>query len=192
MTGALCSTFTSAQGLLLMIPTLHRVSGGMLPAVFHVASRIVGAQALSIYNDHSDVMTARTTNICQLVSNGPQECMDLGLVAHLASIKSNLPFMHFFDGFRTSHEVNTVDAIPYSEMYKLLDKEALRTFRRGSLHPENPHIRGTVLDGTFTFQTVEAANTKQDAVVPIVEHYMNEVGKLTGRYYKPYQYYGHP
>ncbi|ELR14981.1 pyruvate:ferredoxin (flavodoxin) oxidoreductase [Acanthamoeba castellanii str. Neff] len=190
--GALVSTFTASQGLLLMIPNLYRVAGELMPAVFHVTARAISGQGLSIYGDHSDVMAVKQTGVAMLASASPQEAMDLALVAHLSSIRSSVPFVHFFDGFRTSHEINTVEPIKYEDMRKLLDEEALEQFRRRGMNPETPNLRGLIDGPEHYFQQVEAANTILDGVLPVVEGYLDEVHKLTGRKYGLFDYHGHP
>ncbi|MDL2235773.1 pyruvate:ferredoxin (flavodoxin) oxidoreductase [Christensenellaceae bacterium OttesenSCG-928-L17] len=190
--GALTTTFTASQGLLLMIPNMYKISGELLPGVFHVSARALAAHSLSIFGDHSDVMGARQTGFAMLSSASVQEVMDLALVAHLASIKSSVPFLHFFDGFRTSHEVQKIQAIDYEDMGKLLDWDAVAAFRARSLNPEHPHQAGTAQNPDIYFQGREAANSYYEKVPQIVEHYMEEVGKLTGRKYKLFDYVGAP
>ena len=190
--GALTTTFTASQGLLLMIPNMYKLSGELLPGVFHVTARSLAYHALSIFGDHSDVMACRQTGFAMLSSASVQEVMDLALVTHLSSIKSSLPFLHFFDGFRTSHEVQKVETIDYEDMAKLCDFEAVKAFRARALNPEHPHLGGTAQNPNIYFQGREAANKKYDAVPGIVQHYMDEVGKLTGRKYNLYDYVGAP
>ncbi len=191
-TGALSTTFTSSQGLMLMIPVLHRISGERLPGVLHVASRTVGTHALSIFGDHSDVMNCRQTGFAILSTGSVQEIMDLGPVAHLAAIEGRIPFMHFFDGFRTSHEINKIEVIPHAEMGKLLNREALDAFRAQALNPEHPRLRATVQNGDVYFQVREANNGFYDRLPEIVDSYMEKMGKLTGRRYHLFDYYGDP
>ncbi len=188
--GALCTTYTASQGLLLMIPNMYKISGELLPGVFHVSARSVAAQALSIFGDHSDVMSTRMTGFALLATGSVQEIMDIAGVAHLAAIKSRVPFLHFFDGFRTSHEIQKVEALSTDQMGKLIDYDSLNEFRQKALNPENPVTRGTAQNPDIYFQTREAANRYYDAVPDIVEHYMQEIGKLTGRTYHPFTYYG--
>ena len=190
--GAYGTSFTSAQGLLLMIPVMHRIAGTRLPAVLHVAARTVGSHAMSIFGDHSDVMNCRQTGFAMLASGSVQEAMDLGAVAHLAAIKGKMPFMHFFDGFRTSHEIQKIDLLDYDELYKLVDWKAVETFRRGALNPEHPTLRNTVQNPDVFFQFREANNLYHDALPGIVEHYMGKINKLTGKDYKLFNYYGAP
>ena len=188
--GALTTTFTASQGLLLMIPNMYKIAGELLPGVFHVTARALAAHSLSIFGDHSDVMGARQTGFAMLSSASVQEVMDLALVAHLSAIKSSVPFLHFFDGFRTSHEVQKIEAIDYEDMAKLADFEAVKAFRERALNPEHPHQAGTAQNPDIYFQGREAANTHYLAVPAIVEEYMKQVGKLTGRKYKLFDYVG--
>ncbi len=190
--GALTTTFTASQGLLLMIPNMYKIAGELLPTVFHVSARALAAHALSIFGDHQDVMAARQTGFAMLASSSVQETMDLALVAHLATLKASVPFVHFFDGFRTSHEISKVDVIEYDEMRTLLDMEAVAKFRQRALNPERPHQRGTAQNPDIYFQNREAANRYYAATPAIVAEVMEQVGKLTGRYYKPFDYYGAP
>jgi len=190
--GALTSTFTASQGLLLMIPNMYKISGELLPAVFHVSARSLAAQALSIFGDHSDVMSARQTGFALLASGSVQEIMDIGGVAHLAAIKSRIPFVHFFDGFRTSHEVQKVEAPTNEDMAKLVDYKALQEFRDRALNPEHPVTRGTAQNPDIYFQSRESANKFYEPVPDIVEEYMKEISKMTGREYHPFNYYGAP
>lgn len=190
--GSLTSTFTASQGLLLMIPNMFKVSGELLPGVFHVSARSVAAHALSIFGDHSDVMSTRQTGFALLATGSVQEIMDLAAVAHLSAIKSRIPFLHFFDGFRTSAEVHKVEAIDMADLAKLVDYKALQEFRDRALNPEHPVTRGTAQNPDIFFQNREAANPFYDAVPDIVEAYMNEISKLTGREYAPFNYYGAP
>jgi pyruvate-ferredoxin/flavodoxin oxidoreductase len=190
--GALTSTFTASQGLLLMIPNMYKISGELLPGVFHVSARTLSAHALSIFGDHSDIYATRQTGFALLASGGVQEVMDLGSVAHLAAIKSRIPFLHFFDGFRTSHEIQKIEIFDYDELAKLLDYEALRMFRQRALNPEHPVTRGTAMNPDIFFQLREASNPYYEVVPDIVEEYMQEISKLTGREYHPFNYYGDP
>ncbi|HRY33756.1 MAG TPA: pyruvate:ferredoxin (flavodoxin) oxidoreductase [Bacteroidales bacterium] len=188
--GALCTTYTASQGLLLMIPNMYKISGELLPGVFHVSARSVAAQALSIFGDHSDVMSTRMTGFALLATGSVQEIMDIAAVAHLASIKSRVPFLHFFDGFRTSHEVQKVEAPTTEQMAKMIDYNALQSFRDKALNPENPVTRGTAQNPDIYFQSREAANRFYDLVPDIVEEYMQELSTLCGREYHPFTYYG--
>ena len=190
--GALTTTFTASQGLLLMIPNMYKISGELLPGVFHVSARALAYHALSIFGDHSDVMGCRQTGFAMLSSASVQEVMDLALVTHLSAIKASVPFVHFFDGFRTSHEVQKIEAIDYEDMGKLLDYDAVAAFRARALNPEHPHLSGSAQNPDIYFQNREACNTRYMAVPAIVEHYMEEVGKLTGRHYNLFDYVGAP
>ena len=190
--GALTTTFTASQGLLLMIPNMYKIAGELLPGVFHVSARCVSSHALNIFGDHSDVMAARQTGFAMLASSSVQEVMDLGGVAHLAAIKSRIPFVHFFDGFRTSHEIQKIEAIEYEEFAKLVDRDALNAFRNGALSPEHPVTRGTAQNPDIFFQAREACNSFYNAVPAVVVDYMKEISKITGRDYAPFNYYGAP
>ena len=188
--GALTTTYTASQGLLLMVPNMYKMSGEFLPGVFHVSARVVATHALSIFGEHSDVMATRQSGFAILASSSVQEVMDLGGIAHLAAIKSRIPFLHFFDGFRTSHEINKVEVMDYSVYEKLLDYEALREFRNRSLNPDRPVLRGTAQNPDLYFQQREAGNRFYHQVPDIVENYMQEISKVTGREYHPFNYYG--
>ena len=188
--GALTSTYTASQGLLLMIPNMYKIAGELLPGVFHVSARALAAQALSIFGDHSDVMSARQTGFAMLATGSVQEIMDIAGIAHLAAIKSRVPFLHFFDGFRTSHEIQKVEAMDMEDLAKLLDREALQNFRDQALNPEHPVTRGTAQNPDIYFQSREAANKFYDAIPDMVEDYMQEIKKITGREYHPFTYYG--
>ena len=190
--GALTTTYTASQGLLLMIPNMYKIAGELLPGVFHVSARTLAAHALCIFGDHSDVMSARQTGFALLASSSVQEVMDLGGIAHLAAIKSRVPFMHFFDGFRTSHEVQKIEVIENDEFKNLLDMEAVQRFRDQALNPEHPVTRGTAQNPDIFFQAREAANKYYEAVPGIVEKYMNDISGLTGRDYHLFDYVGHP
>ena len=191
-TGALASSYTSSQGLMLMIPVLHRIAGERLPGVLHVAARTVGSHALSIFGDHSDVMSCRNTGFAMLCSGSVQEVMDLAGIAHLSAIKGRAPFMHFFDGFRTSHEIDKVEQVEYDDLKALLDTDALDAFRARALNPEHPMIRATVQNPDIFFQVREASNADYDALPDIVEDYMAKLGVRTGRTYHCFDYYGAP
>jgi len=190
--GALTSTYTASQGLLLMIPNMYKMAGELLPTVFHVSARVVAGHALSIFGDHSDIYAARQTGFAMIASGSVQEEMDLAGVAHLATIKSRVPFLAFFDGFRTSHEIQKIEAIDMEDMKPLVDQEALQEFRNRALNPEHPVTRGTAQNPDIFFQAKESANKYYDAVPDIVAHYMKEVSKITGRKYEPFSYYGDP
>jgi pyruvate-ferredoxin/flavodoxin oxidoreductase len=190
--GILTSTYTASQGLLLMIPNMYKIAGELLPGVFHVSARSLAAQALSIFGDHSDVMSTRHTGFAMLATGSVQEIMDIGAIAHLAAIKTRIPFLHFFDGFRTSHEVQKVEYFENDDLLPLLDTEALKAFRNNALNPEHPVTRGTAQNPDIYFQSREAANRFYDEVPDAVEDYMKEITKLTGREYHPFMYYGAP
>ncbi|QGY41032.1 pyruvate:ferredoxin (flavodoxin) oxidoreductase [Pseudodesulfovibrio cashew] len=190
--GALTSTFTASQGLLLMIPNMYKISGELLPGVFHVSARAVAAHALSIFGDHQDVMATRQTGFAMLFSNSVQEVMDLSLVAHLASLEASVPFMSAFDGFRTSHEIQKIAVIDYEDMKPLLNMDKLAEFRKRAMNPEHPNVRGTAQNPDIYFQGRETVNAYYDAIPDIVADYMKKVGKITGRRYKLFDYVGHP
>ncbi|MEG0014351.1 MAG: pyruvate:ferredoxin (flavodoxin) oxidoreductase [Cellulosilyticaceae bacterium] len=190
--GALTTTFTASQGLLLMIPNMYKVAGELLPGVFHVSARALAAQALSIFGDHQDVMAARQTGCVMLASGSVQEVADIAPVAHLAAIKGRLPFVHFFDGFRTSHEIQKVEVLENEDYAKLIDQEALAEFRARALSPNHPVTRGTAQNPDIYFQTREASNKYYNNIVGIVEDYMNQMAELTGRKHGLFNYYGAP
>ncbi|NLW55999.1 MAG: pyruvate:ferredoxin (flavodoxin) oxidoreductase [Firmicutes bacterium] len=190
--GAFTSTFTASQGLLLMIPNMYKISGELLPTVFHVSARALAAHALSIFGDHSDINATRQTGFALLASNSVQEAMDMALVAHLATVESRVPFLHFFDGFRTSHEIQKIEEISYDEMASLVNWEKIEAFRKNALNPEHPVQRGTAQNPDIYFQNREAANPYYLATPEIVATIMEKVGKLTGRYYKLFDYVGAP
>ena len=179
--GALTTTYTASQGLLLMIPNMYKIAGELLPGVFHVSARTLAAHALCIFGDHSDVMSARQTGFALLASGSVQEVMDLGAVAHLASIKSRIPFLHFFDGFRTSHEVQKIQAWDYEDLAEMLDLDAVQAFRDRALNPEHPVVRGTAQNPDIFFQAREAANPYYDRLPAIVAEAMKQVSERTGR-----------
>ncbi|HWQ79178.1 MAG TPA: pyruvate:ferredoxin (flavodoxin) oxidoreductase [Anaerovoracaceae bacterium] len=188
--GALASTYTASQGLLLMIPSLYKMAGELLPGVIHVTARALATHALSIYGDHQDVMACRQTGAALLASSNVQEVMDLGVIAHLSAIRSRIPFIHFFDGFRTSHEYQKIEVISYEDINKMVDFEAVEAFRNRSLNPQRPVARGTTQNPDIYFQQREAANPFFSAVPDIVQDYMDRLGKLTGRSYKLFDYHG--
>jgi pyruvate-ferredoxin/flavodoxin oxidoreductase len=188
--GALTTTYTASQGLLLMIPNMYKIAGELLPAVFHVSARVVGANAINIFGDQSDVMATRQTGFALLAESSVQQVMDLAAVAHLSAIKGRVPFLNFFDGFRTSHELQKIEVLEYDELAKLLDREALNRFRRGALNPDHPVLRGTVQNSDIHFQQREVANRYYQDLPEIVEGYMKEITKLTGREYHLFNYYG--
>lgn len=188
--GGLGSTFTASQGLLLMIPNMYKIAGELMPCVFHVSARAIAAQALSIFGDHQDVMATRATGFCLLCSNSVQEAMDLALVAHLSSLTASLPFVHFFDGFRTSHEIQKVQVIDYEDIKPLVDMKEIEQHRNRALNPEHPHLRGTAQNPDIYFQLTEAGNSYYLRVPEIVQGKMDQVGKLTGRQYHLFDYVG--
>ena len=188
--GALTTTFTASQGLLLMIPNMYKTSGELLPGVFHVSARAIAAQALSIFGDHQDVMAVRQTGCAMLATSSVQEIMDIAPIAHLAAIKGRLPFVHFFDGFRTSHEIQKVEALEYDDLASLIDYDALQEFRDRALSPAHPVIRGTAQNPDIYFQTREASNPYYDNIIEIIEDYMDKLNTLTGRDYGLFNYYG--
>ena len=188
--GALTTTYTASQGLLLMIPNMYKIAGELLPGVFHVSARSLAAQALSIFGDHADVMSARQTGFALLATGSVQEIMDLAPVAHLAAIEGRVPFMHFFDGFRTSHEIQKIEVIDQDEIAKLINYEALKEFRNRALNPEHPVTRGTAQNPDIYFQTRELQNKYYDALPDIVARYMKEMSRITGRNYAPFTFYG--
>ena len=190
--GALTTTFTASQGLLLMIPNMYKISGELLPGVFHVSARALAAQSLSIFGDHQDVMAARQTGFAMLATSSVQEVMDLAGVAHIVALKARVPFLHFFDGFRTSHEIQKIELIDEASLTALLDRDALKAFRARALNPEHPVTRGTAQNPDIYFQTREAANKFYEAVPDMVAETMREISKITGRDYKPFVYYGDP
>ena len=190
LTGSLCSTFTASQGLLLMIPNMYKIAGEMLPCVIHVASRSLATHALSILGDHQDIYATRQTGFCMLASNNVQECQDLASVAHLSTIESNLPFLHFFDGFRTSHELNKIKEIDFLKLEKLINKDKIIEFKNKSLNPSNIITRGTAQNEDIYFSCTEARNSYYKDIPSIVEKYMNEINKIQGTDYQPFNYYG--
>ena len=191
-TGAFTTTFTASQGLLLMIPNMYKIAGELMPTVFHVSARAIAGQALSIFGDHQDVMAVRATGFCQIASGSVQEAMDLALVAHLSTLTASVPFIHFFDGFRTSHEIQKIRVIEYDDMRSLVDWDMVRRHRERALNPEHPHLRGTAQNPDIYFQVNEAANPFYRAVPGIVEEKMEQVFRLTGRRYSLFDYVGHP
>ena len=190
--GALTTTFTASQGLLLMIPNMYKISGELLPAVFHVTARAIAGHALSIFGDHQDVMAVRQTGFALLSSSSVQEVMDLGLVTHLSAIEASVPFIHFFDGFRTSHEIQKVEMIDYDDMAKLVNRDAVKALRARGVNPERPELRGTAQNPDIYFQGLEAANPYYQKVTAIVSDYMKKVSDLTGRKYRLFDYVGDP
>ncbi len=188
--GALTTTFTASQGLLLMIPNMYKIAGELLPCVFHVSARSLATHALSIFGDHADVMAARQTGFGMLSSNSVQEAMDMALIAHLSSLNSSVPFVHFFDGFRTSHEIQKIDVIDYEDMAKLMPWDKVEEFRARAMNPEHPHLQGTAQNPDIYFQGREAANKFYDAAPEVVADAMEKVSKLTGRTYNLFDYVG--
>ncbi|MDH8701295.1 pyruvate-ferredoxin/flavodoxin oxidoreductase [Dysgonomonadaceae bacterium PH5-43] len=188
--GTLSTTFTASQGLLLMIPNMYKVAGELLPGVYHVSARALASHALSIFGDHQDVMAVRQTGCALFATGSVQEVMDLAAVAHLSAIKSRVPFVHFFDGFRTSHEIQKIEALDNNDLAPLIDQEALSAFRKRALSPENPVARGTAQNPDIYFQAREASNVYYNKVVDIVEEYVNELSALVGRKYGLFDYYG--
>lgn len=190
--GALTSTYTASQGLLLMLPNMYKIAGEMLPGVFHVSARTLATHALSIFGDHQDVMAARQTGFALLASGSVQEAQDMAAVAHLSAIKSSLPFLHFFDGFRTSHEIQKIELIDEEDLRNMVSKKSLQKFRNRALSPESPVTRGTAQNGDVYFQAAESRNKFYDAIPDIVARYMGELEECTGRTYRPFSYYGDP
>lgn len=188
--GVLTTTYTASQGLLLMIPNMYKIAGEMLPAVFHVSARALASHALSIFGDHQDVMACRQTGFALLASGSVQEAQDLAAVAHLSAIKSSIPFLHFFDGFRTSHEIQKIEALDEEELKNMVSKKSLKAFRDRALNPDAPVTRGTAQNGDVYFQAVESRNNYYNAVPDIVARYMGEISEMTGREYRPFTYYG--
>ena len=190
--GALSTTFTASQGLLLMVPNMYKIAGELLPGVFHVSARALAAHALSIFGDHQDVMATRQTGFAMLATSSVQEVMDLAGVAHLVALKSRVPFLHFFDGFRTSHEIQKIELMEQDDLAALLDRDALAGFRARALRPEHPVTRGTAQNPDIYFQAREASNRFYDAVPDMVNEAMQKINAITGRDYKPFTYYGAP
>ena len=188
--GRLTTTYTSSQGLLLMIPNMYKIAGEMLPCTMHVAARTVATHALSIFGDHSDIYSVRGTGFCMLASSSPEDAYYMALISHLSAIKSSLPFLHFFDGFRTSHEINKINILDKEEIEPLIDKDALNYFRQKAINLENPTTKGTNQNADIYFQTVEARNNAYKNACIIVNNYMQKINKLTGKDYKPFNYYG--
>lgn len=188
--GALATTYTASAGLMLMLPNMYKIAGELLPGVFHVSARSLSSNATSIFGDHQDVMSTRQTGFTMLASSSVQQCMDLGAVAHLAAIKSRIPVLHFFDGFRTSHEMQKIDVLEYKELAKLVDMDAINAFRSNSLNPNRPVLRNTTQNPDIFFQYRESINRFYNPVPEIVQNYMDEINKLTGRDYKLFNYYG--
>ena len=190
--GALTTTFTASQGLLLMIPNLYKVAGEQLPGVFHVSARALASHALSIFGDHSDVYACRQTGAAMLCSSSVQEVMDLTPVAHCAALKGKLPFINFFDGFRTSHEIQKIETWDYEDLKDLVDMDAIDAFRKHALNPNHPCQRGSAQNPDIFFQAREACNPYYDAMPAIVQEYMDKVNAKIGTNYKLFNYYGAP
>ncbi|MDD3244238.1 MAG: pyruvate:ferredoxin (flavodoxin) oxidoreductase, partial [Eubacteriales bacterium] len=190
--GALTSTFTASQGLLLMIPNMYKIAGEKLPCVFHVSARALATHALNIFGDHSDVMACRQTGFAMLAAASVQEVMDLALVAHVSTLESSVPFLHFFDGFRTSHEVSKIESIDYEDMAKLMPWDKVKEFRDRAMNPEHPHQQGTAQNPDIYFQNAEAGNSFYLKIPEIVEEAMKQVEGITGRSYKLFDYVGAP
>ena len=190
--GALTTTFTASQGLLLMIPNMYKIAGSQLPSVIHVSARALATHALSIFGDHTDVMACRQTGYALLCSNNPQEVMDLAAVAHLATLKGEVPFLHFFDGFRTSHEIRKVAAWDYNDLNDMLDPALIKRFRAKSLNPDHPVLRGSAQNPDIFFQAREAANSYYDALPAVVQETMDQINERIGSSYHLFDYYGSP
>ncbi|MCH5209149.1 MAG: pyruvate:ferredoxin (flavodoxin) oxidoreductase, partial [Oscillospiraceae bacterium] len=190
--GALTTTYTASQGLLLMIPNMYKIAGELLPSVIHVSARAVASNALSIFGDHSDVYACRQTGYAMLCSTNPQEVMDLGAVAHLSTLKGRVPFLHFFDGFRTSHEIQKIEVWDYNDLAEMVDMDAIQAFRDRALNPEKPVLHGTAQNPDIFFQGREACNKYFNALPDIVTEYMNKVNAKIGTNYKLFNYYGAP
>jgi pyruvate-ferredoxin/flavodoxin oxidoreductase len=190
--GALTTTFTASQGLLLMIPNMYKIAGELLPTVFHVSARSLASHALSIFGDHQDVMAVRQTGFAMLATGSVQEVMDLAGVAHLATLKTRIPFVHFFDGFRTSHEIQKIESLTNEDLSQFIDWDALQGFRNRALNPEHPVTRGTAQNPDIFFQAREASNPFYEVVPAIVDEYMEKLAGVTGRRYHLFDYYGAP
>ncbi|MBS6510649.1 MAG: pyruvate:ferredoxin (flavodoxin) oxidoreductase, partial [Clostridiales bacterium] len=190
--GAFTSTFTASQGLLLMIPNMYKISGELLPCVFHVSARALAAHALSIFGDHADVMAARQTGFAMICGNSVQEVMDMAAIAHLSTLKAKVPFVNFFDGFRTSHEVSKIEMLDYEDLASMIDWDAVKEFRARALNPEHPHQQGTAQNPDIYFQNREAANKYYLATPEIVQNTMDEFAKKFGRAYHLFDYVGAP
>ncbi len=188
--GLLTSTYTASQGLLLMIPNMYKIAGEMLPCTMHVAARTLATHALSIFGDHSDIYATRSTGFCMLASSSVQDAYYMALISHLSAIKSQLPFIHFFDGFRTSHEINKIDVLEDNEIKNLIDKKALNKFRKKALNIHNPVTRGTNENPDIFFQQTESRNIYYDKAIDNVDYYMNQINKIAKTDYKPFNYYG--
>ena len=188
--GLLTSTYTASQGLLLMIPNMYKIAGEMLPCVMNVAARSLSTHALSIFGDHQDVYATRSTGFCMLASSCPEDAANMAAVAHLSAIKASLPFMNFFDGFRTSHEINKINILELDDVKPLVDMEALKKFRDRALNPMKPYTIGVAQNDDVYFQNTEARNIYYNNAIGVVEEYMNKINKITAKDYKPFNYYG--
>ena len=188
--GALTTTYTASQGLLLMIPNMYKLAGELMPTVFHVSARTVATHALNIFGDHSDVMACRQTGFAMLAETNPQEVMDLAAVAHLATIKSRVPFINFFDGFRTSHEIQKIEVWDYKDLAEMCDMDAVEAFRARALNPEHPVMRGSHENGDVFFQHREACNSVYEALPAVVKKYMGKINEKLGTNYDLFNYYG--
>ena len=188
--GAMTTTFTASQGLLLMIPNMYKIAGELLPSVFHVSARTVASHALNIFGDHSDVYACRQTGFAMLAETNPQEVMDLAAVAHLAAIEGRVPFINFFDGFRTSHEIQKIEKWDYADLAEMVNWDAIQQFRDHALNPENPSMRGSHENGDIFFQHREACNKYYEALPAVVEKYMAKVNEKLGTDYQLFNYYG--
>jgi pyruvate-ferredoxin/flavodoxin oxidoreductase len=188
--GALTSTYTASQGLLLMIPNMYKIAGERLPCVFHVAARALAGQGLSIFGDHSDVMSIRQTGWALLSSHSVQECHDMGAIAHISAMRASIPFVHFFDGFRLSHEIAKINRLSYSDLGSMIPKDKLDAYRALALNPNHPHMRGTSQGPDIFFQMLELTNPDYAALPDVVESVMKDFEKRTGRAYKLFDYYG--
>ncbi len=188
--GVLTTTYTASQGLLLMIPNMYKIAAECLPVVFHVSARTIAAQAINIFGDHQDVMACRQTGFCMLASNNVQEAHDMALIAHIAAINSSLPFLHFFDGFRTSHEINKIEEISYDIIKKMVPMNKIAAYRASGHNPNHPKLMGPCENGDTYFQNREANNKNYDDAYVAVENAMKQFAQLTGRKYAPFNYYG--
>ncbi|MEG2311327.1 MAG: pyruvate:ferredoxin (flavodoxin) oxidoreductase, partial [Bacilli bacterium] len=190
--GCLTTTYTSSQGLLLMIPNMYKMAGEMLPAVIHVAARSLSTHALSIMGDHQDIYATRATGFCMLASSNVEQANHLGAIAHMAAIKASLPFLHFFDGFRTSHEINKINILEKEDLNDMIPTEEIKKFRNKALNPQKPQTIGTAQMDDIYFQATEVRNKDYNKVSDIVNDYMEKINKIANTNYKPFNYYGHP
>ena len=190
--GTLTTTYTASQGLLLMIPNMYKIAGELLPGVFYVTARAIASHALSIFGDHQDVMATKQTGFAMLALNSVQEIMDLAPIAHASAIKARIPFLVFYDGYRTSHEVQKVEAFEYEDLKNLIDFDSLKEFKKGGLNSGSPVTRGTAQNPDIYFQTKEAANKFYNSLPEVVQSYMDKINEFTGKNYKLFNYYGDP